>query len=68
MVHCCVHFVTLVIILRKASPKGKGTYNQKRNVVSFYIFLTQKKSMQKIEEVTMVKHAYVTIYICGLSE
>ena len=64
MAYCYVHFVTLKIIPRKASAK-KSTQNQKRNVVIFYIYHTQKKFGQMIKEVVVgkVTHAYYCMYI-----
>ena len=43
MVYCYVHFVTLKIILRKASPKGKA-HRIKREMLSSSISITRKKS------------------------
>ena len=59
-----ISLLSVKIILRKASPKGKAHKNQKRNVVIFYIYHTQKVHMQKIEQHSdKIKHAYFHLYI-----
>ena len=64
MVYCCVHFVTLKIIRRKASPKEKHIESKEK--CCHLLYLSQaKKSMQKIKEVVKTKHAYLYVYICG---
>ena len=62
MVYCCVHFVTLKIIRRKASPKEKHIESKEK--CCHLLYLSQaKKSMQKIKEVVKTKHAYLYVYI-----
>ena len=50
-----ISLLSVKIILRKASPKGKAHKNQKRNLVIFYNYHTQKVHMQKIEEHILIR-------------
>ena len=47
MVYCYVHFVTLKIILRKASPKGKAHRESKEKCCHLLYLSQAKKSTRK---------------------